>query len=80
MDKLWILLRWIARAGRSTLHWEGKNMPTKKKTATPPRKGPKAPDRRGPRRSPEPVATERPKAEFLPGQNYAFGAPKSYED
>jgi hypothetical protein len=55
-------------------------MPTKKKTATPPRKGPKAPERRGPKRSLDLLAVERPKAEFLPGQNYAFGAPKSYED
>jgi hypothetical protein len=56
-------------------------MPTKKKAATPPRKGPKAPARRGPKRSLDLLAVvERPKAEFLSGQNYAFGAPKSYED
>ena len=55
-------------------------MPTKKKTTTPPRKGPKAPDRRGPKRSAEPIAAGRPKAEFLPGQTYAFGAPMFYED
>lgn len=56
-------------------------MTTKKKIATPPRKGPKAHDRRGPKRSAEAVAAvECLKAEFLPGQNYAFGAPKSYDD
>jgi hypothetical protein len=57
-------------------------MPKKKTTTTTPptRKGPKAPDRRGPKRSPDLSAVERPKAEFLPGQNYAFGAPKSYDD
>jgi hypothetical protein len=56
-------------------------MTAKKKTATSPRKGPKALSRRGPKRSSGPIATvERPKAEFLPGQNYAFGEPKSYQE